>query len=165
MSHLKLESGCCSSIIYKKVVSIGQLASGVTVTHLLGHWSKEYNWTLHSLRLLSSPSVRHNKAVKGGKTNRCWEPGCLLHWFYTVQYELTVNHHSHRKLLQIGVRHHHTGEGPLVFQRGQGDEQVGLLVGADPSGVIVSGLNCGLVNADLFDQQIPRSAVIFLLQK
>lgn len=81
-----------------------------------------------------------------------------------VSVELTANRDSDGVLHQVGAGHHHAGEGLLVAERGLSDEQVVLVVDADPLGVIVGGLNGGLVALGLFDQQISRSAVGFLLK-
>ena len=78
---------------------------------------------------------------------------------------LTVNEDSDGVLHQVGPWHHHAAEGLLVFERGLGDEQAEPVVDTDPLGVIVCGLNCGLLTAGLFDQQITKSAVLLFLKR
>lgn len=74
-----------------------------------------------------------------------------------------MNQDGHRVLHQVVLRHHHAGEGLLVLQGGSRDEQAELVINADPLGVIVCGLNGGLLAAGLFDQQITGRAVGFFL--
>lgn len=77
--------------------------------------------------------------------------------------DLTVNSNRDRELHEVGAGHHHAGECLLVLKCGLGDEQVGFVIDADPVGIIVCGLNCGLVTVGLFDQQIAgRANVPFL---
>lgn len=81
-----------------------------------------------------------------------------------VKLMLTVNKDGDGELVEVGGRHHHAGEGVLVHQRGLGNQQVVLVVDADPRGIAVCGLDCSFLLV-LFDQQIPGGTVGFFLKK
>lgn len=69
----------------------------------------------------------------------------------------------HGELVEVSGRHHHAGEGVLVHQSGFADEQVVLIVDAHSLSISICGLDCGLLLV-LFDQQITRRAISFLLK-
>lgn len=78
---------------------------------------------------------------------------------------LTANNYKDWELSKVGLGYHHAGESLLVFKCGLGDEQVEPVVDADSLGIIIGGLNCGLLTAALFDQQIARCAIFPFLRR
>lgn len=82
-----------------------------------------------------------------------------------VDMELTANNNRDGVLLEVGAGHHDAREDPLVFECSLFNVQVELFIDADPLGITICSLNGGLGFVCLFDQQIPCSTIIFLLQR
>lgn len=103
---------------------------------------------------------------RSGRLNPVWSCVWKQLWMWVPRGGcLTVNQDEHWVLHQVVLWHHHAGEGLLVPQRGSCDEQAQLVINADPLGVMVCGLNDGLLSAGLFDQQITRRTIVGFLKR